>query len=71
MTEDESKRYDEEMRKGHYLTGLDIVLKAQAREEGRSTSDEDVYAPIMDEIFGGQSRRIAPSTATRAERRRG
>lgn len=51
MTDEEMTQYDEAMRKGHYMTGLDIMLKAQAREEGRGTSDEEVYAPIMDKIF--------------------
>lgn len=51
MTDEELQRYNEAMQKGRYMEGLDIVLKAQAREEGRGTSDEEVYGPIMDRIF--------------------
>lgn len=51
-TEEELAAYAEAMRQGKYLTGLDIMLKAQARIEGRPTHDDSVYAPIMDGIFG-------------------
>jgi hypothetical protein len=56
MNDEELKAYREAMEKGKYLTGLDIVLKAEAREKGLGTSDEEVYADIMKEIFGPKTK---------------
>jgi hypothetical protein len=51
MNDKELAAYEAAMMDGKYLTGLDVVLKAKAREEGRDTSNEAVYKGIMDSIF--------------------
>lgn len=48
MDSDKLAEYDKATREGHYLDGLDIVLRANAPE---GITDEELYAPIMDAIF--------------------
>lgn len=49
LTEDQLERYSEEMRKGHYFTALDIILRSRAPE---GISDEELYKPIVDTVLG-------------------